>query len=124
MTGMVGRTYRLAGRRVKVIARWRDGGLPPDQRAYGCDGCGRVHAPGRTFVGGCDCGMGQACYATWGPVVLAGTVDERNSWHVPAGQLVWWRERMRAPRNVLLEDVETGERIVRPFRGLRRLETT
>ena len=26
----------------------------------------------------------------------------------------------QGPRNVLLEDVETGERVVRPFRGLRK----
>lgn len=33
--------------------------------------------------------------------------------------LVRWRGR--GPRNVLVERVETGERYVRPFRGLRRV---
>jgi hypothetical protein len=32
--------------------------------------------------------------------------------------LVRWQGS--GPRNVLIENVETGERIVRPFRGLRR----
>jgi hypothetical protein len=29
----------------------------------------------------------------------------------------------KTPRNVLIENAETGERLVRPFRGLRKLES-
>lgn len=56
---MIGRTYRLGGSMVRVLARWRS----PD--------------PG-----------------------------ERGG-----------------PRNVLLEDIATGHRFVRPFRGLRKIES-
>lgn len=34
----------------------------------------------------------------------------------PVRVLTWWRDK--APRNVLIER-ESGERVVRPFRGLR-----
>lgn len=35
--------------------------------------------------------------------------------------LIRWQGR--GPRNVLIENVATGERVVRPFRGLRRVRS-
>ena len=90
---MVGRCYRWDGRVWRVIARWQD--VP---QSHG------VVAPGATFV--CEsCG---AINPPCGSDLLCTCGGQR-------------RARRGAPRNVLIEDVETGHRTVRPFRGLRRV---
>lgn len=92
-TGMVGRLYTWQGRTWKVICRWRNA-----PQSFG------VIAPGATFV--CrDCG----------------TINPPSEPGLTCGLCGGWRQRRAgAPRNVLLADVDTGSRIVRPFRGLRR----
>ena len=92
---MVGRLYTWRTRTWRVLERWRN--------APGSFG---VVAPAATFV--CrDCG----------------TINPPADPGLTCGLCGGWRQvRRGAPRNVLIEDVETGERIVRPFRGLRRAE--
>ena len=87
---MIGRLYTWRGRTWRVLVRW----LYPERAFMVCGGCGRIR-PGRTLepdLGGWFClGCGAEV------LVSKGT-----------------------PRNVLIEDIETGERVVRPFRGLRK----
>jgi hypothetical protein len=87
---VIGRLYTWRGRTWRVLTRW----LYPERAFMVCSGCGRMQ-PGCTLepdLGGFFC-------LTCGSLVLV---------------------RRGCPRNVLIEDVETGERVVRPFRGLRR----
>lgn len=95
---MVGRTYCWQGRVWRVIARWRDGGRSGDPYSAVCDECGSILFPAINSRG-------------WVPICrCTGDPIEFNPGR---------RQHGTAPRNVLIEDVETGQRVVRPFRGLR-----
>jgi hypothetical protein len=113
--GMVGREYTWAGRRWRVIERWR---APQQGEPYTfvATCCGHavstaVISDPRTF----DDYLGEdsycgSCGAQWTESRPAGHVC-LDGWQ-PGGRPVM--------RNVLIEDTQTGERVVRPFRGLRK----
>lgn len=98
---MIGRVYRWRGRLWRVIVRWRDAGRAGEPYSAVCDECGSIIYPAidpaKGWVPNCVC--------TGDPVQFN------------PGR----RQHGTAPRNVLIEDVETGERVVRPFRGLRKV---
>ena len=85
--GMVGREYTWAGRRWRVLCRWRTPALT--ERSWACPGCGHI-------------------------------VTDKGSWAcecVPMPDIDW---SPRVVRNVLIQDVVSGELVTRPFRGLRK----
>lgn len=120
--GMVGREYTWRGRRWRVVARWRTPQLDQAVTVVApC--CGHVEVVTETTAAGWsaawermgDVTIGEdsycgACGAMWIPGTDTGH-RPMNGWQ-PGGR--------PTIRNVLIEDVETGERVVRPFRGLRR----
>ena len=87
---MVGREYEWAGRRWRVLARWAP---PAAMRTW-------VFPDGETVVS-----RGVRAMLRF---------DREGS---TAARCVGGGA---GPRNVLIEDVVTGERVVRPFRGLRK----
>lgn len=107
---MVGRCYRWDDRVWRVLARW----APPREcelETLVCHGhpdepygCGRILTVNprdeRPYT--CSCSEAEAL----------------TDWH-PLNTT--WRATLGGPRNVLLEDIETGARTVRPFRGLRKV---
>ena len=103
---MIGREYILPGLaskyhpkpRWRVVLRW----AKPSHQTHVCGVCGDIRELPRSARG----------------VWAAEHVHGRD---LPLRDGVFTHRRLGdGPRNVLIEDVETGERVVRPFRGLRK----
>lgn len=96
---MIGRVYRWRGELWRVLARW----LPPGEcrPTFVCPTCGNVTLAGRGAVG------------QWGSCCIPS-----SEWRT--GQYTH-RRIAGGPRNVLIENVTTGVRVVRPSRGLRKV---
>jgi hypothetical protein len=115
---MIGREYSWQGRRWRVVCRWR-AATKNDPYTFAAPCCGHL----LTSPNAADyCGD-----ETLGDESYCGSCGAMWTEHRPAGHhsVDGWRPGGRPViRNVLIEDVETGERVVRPFRGLRRARAT
>ena len=115
MTGMVGQCYTWRGRPWRVITRWRTLDAS-DPELFVAQCCGHIAV--------LDVIQGTSPLdETLGDDSYCGSCGERWTESRPAGHVSvnGWQPGGRASvRNVLIEDVESGERVVRPFRGLRK----